>query len=330
MQNRIYNTRAVIEAGLISALVVVIMLLNVYVPIFSTLGTFILPVPITVLYIRHNHKVTIGAVVVSAILIGMLYNPLSALTSSILFGATGVTLGYCIKSNKKVSTTIVLLAAVLAMAITINFTIYANFIDKTGVIGFINRNIKLMQESFSMSKEIYSKMGVSSEQFAPIEKSFELITTDFILKLIPAFLVIGSFTLAYINYFITKSILKRLKYNVREGNSFSTIYINTRIGTIVVLFLIVGLLLGKRNIAAGEYITNSSQVIFQLMLLLDGASLAIYYLRNRFNMSKAVILLILIFTVSSQISMIYVYAGLADMLFDFRKLDPYRRKPIEE
>ena len=60
MQNRIYNTKAVIEAGLISALIVVIMLINVYVPIFSIFGMFILPVPVTVLYIRHNYKVTLG------------------------------------------------------------------------------------------------------------------------------------------------------------------------------------------------------------------------------------------------------------------------------
>lgn len=330
MKDRIYNTRAMVEAGLISALVVIIMLLNVYVPIFSTLGTFILPIPITVLYIRHNYKVAISSVIVSAILIGMVYNPLSALTASILFGATGITLGYCIKSEKEAGTTIMLLAAVLVAAMSINFTIYANFIDKTGIVGFINRNIIMMQESLDMTKEIYGKMGVTEEQLAPIEKTFEVFTTDFVLKLIPAILVIVSFTSAYFNYSITRAILKRLKYNVKEGRPFSKIHINTRIGTIVVLFLIVGILLNKRDIPIGGYITNSAQVVFQLMLLLDGASLAVHYLRNRFNMSKVVTALILIFTISSQISMIYVYIGLADMLFDFRKLDPYRRKPIEE
>lgn len=330
MQNRIYNTRAVIEAGLISALIVIIMLLNVYVPIFSTLGTFILPVPITILYIRHNYKVTLGAVVVSAILIAMFYNPLSALTASILFGATGITLGYCIKHDKEVSTTILFLAVASGIAVSINFIIYANLIDKTGIVGLINTNLKVMHESIEMSKELYGKMGVTNEQFAPIEKSFEVFTTNFILRLIPAMLLMVSFTSAYLNYIITKSILKKLRYSMKEVKPFNELYINTRIGTLIVLFLIVGLILNKSKISAGEYITNSSLVILQLTVLLDGLALAAYYLKNKFNMSKAVTVLILIFTATSQFSMIYLYAGFADMLFDFRKLDPYRRKPIKE
>lgn len=330
MQSRIYNTKAVIEAGLISALIVIIMLLNVYVPIFSTFGTFILPVPVTVLYIRHNYKVTLGAVIVSAILIAMLYNPLSALTASILFGATGITLGYCIKNDKEVGTTILFLAITSAVAVSINFIIYANLIDKTGIIGFIDRNLKIMHESIEMSKDLYGKMGITTEQFAPIEKSFEVFTPNFILRLMPAMLVMMSFTSAYLNYIVTKAILKKLRYSMKEVKPFNQLYINTRIGTLVVVCLIVGLLLNKNKISLGEYITNSSQVILQLIVLLDGLALAAYYLKNKFNMSKIVIALILIFTANSQLAMVYLYAGFADMVFDFRKLDPYRRKPIKE
>lgn len=325
MQNRIYNTKAVIEAGLISALIVIIMLLNVYVPIFSLFGVFILPVPVTVLYIRHNYKVTLGSVVVSAILIAMLYDPISALTSSILFGATGMTLGYCVKHDKKFSTTILLLAMASAIAVIINFTVFSSFVNKDGIVGLVNQNIKVLNESLNMSKDLYSKMGVPNEQFAQIEKSFSIFTTDFILKLIPAILVIMSFGSAYFNYVITRSILKKLRYDIEEVKPFNEIYINTRIGTIVVLVLIIGILLNKNKIVIGEYISNSSQIILQLIFVLDGLAVASYYLKNKFNMSKIVTILILIFTATSQLSIIYMYLGFADMIVDFRKLDPYRR-----
>lgn len=325
MQHRIHNTKAIIEAGLISAIIVVIMLINVYVPIFSMLGTFILPIPVTVLYIRQNYKITLGAVVVSAILIAMFYDPISALTSSILFGSTGITLGYCVKHDKKFSTTILFLAIASALAIIVNFVVFSSLVNKEGIVGIINENIKVLNESLSMSKDLYAKMGVPAEQFAQIEKSFSMFTTDFILKLIPAMLVIMSFGSAYFNYVITRSILKKLRYDMKEVKPFSEIYINTRIGTVVVLFLIIGILLNKNKIAVGEYITNSSQVILQLILVLDGLAIVCYYLKNKFNMSKTFIVLILIFTATSPISVIYMYLGFIDMIIDFRKLDPYRR-----
>lgn len=325
MQNRTYNTKAVIEAGLISALIVIIMLLNVYMPIFLVFGTFILPVPVTVLYIRQNYKITLGAVLVSAILIAMLYDPISALTSSILFGSTGITLGYCVKHDKKFSTTILLLAIASAISVIINFVVFSSLVNKEGVIGLVNQNIKMLNESLNMSKDLYGKMGVPSEQFAQIEKSFSIFTTDFILKLMPAALVIMSFSSAYFNYIITKSILKKLRYNIKDVKPFNEIYINTRVGTIVVLSLIVGILLSKNKITIGEYITSSSQIILQLIFVLDGLAVAWYYLKNKFNMSKMIIVLILIFTATSQISIIYMYLGFIDMIVDFRKLDPYRR-----
>lgn len=329
MHNRIYNTKAVVEAGLITALIVVIMLITVYVPIFSMFGMLILPIPVTVLYIRHNYKVTLGSIVISAILIAMLYSPISALTSSVLFGITGVTFGYCIKNDKKVSTTILLLALASAIAIIINFSIYINLLDKRGMAGFINDNISIMKESFNLSKELYGKMGVSSEQFAQLEKSLEIFNPDFILKLIPAIVIVMSFFSAYVSYFFTSLILKKLRYNMRPVVPFSKIYINTRIGTLVGVILLIGLLLGKSKIQGSEYIVSSAGYLLQIMFVIDGASVAVHYLRNRFNMSKPVTTLILFFTVFSQISVIYVYIGLADMLFDFRKLDPYRRPRTE-
>ena len=254
----------------------------------------------------------------------MVYDPISALTASILFGATGITLGYCIKHEKKFSKTILFLAIASAVAIIINFTILSTLVDKGGIVALVNQNIKMLHESLNMSKDLYSKMGVSSEQFAPIEKIFHF-TVDFVLKLIPAILVIMSFGSAYFNYVITRSILKKLRYDIEEVKPFNEIYINTRIGTIVVLCLIVGILLTKNKIAIGEYITNSSGTILQLIFLLDGLAVATYYLRNRFNISKMFTVLILVFTATSQISIIYMYLGFIDMIIDFRKLDPYRR-----
>lgn len=326
MHKENFNTKSMVEAGLISSLIVVIMLMTVYVPLFSLLGTFILPIPVTVLYLRHNGKVTLGAVVVSAILIAMLYSPISALTSSILFGATGITLGYCIKNKKKVWITLVMLAVVSALCSVIDFSIYVTFISKDGFTGFVNQNLQIMKESIDTA----SKMGMSQAQLEQIKKSYEIFTPEFILELLPTMLLIAGSTSAYINYIVARSILKRFKYEIEPVPPFSTLYINNRVGTVILIIVIVGTLMDRGNMLGGKYVLVSSQLILQMVLLIQGIAVASYYLRNKLKMSKLFTLLIILLTASTAaLSMIYISVGLMDMIFDFRKLDPFRRKKAQ-
>lgn len=324
MQNRSYNTHAIVEAGLIIAIIVVIMLISVYVPIFSMVGVFVLPIPVTILYIRQNWKITLTAVFVSGVIIAMTYDPISALTATMIFGSSGMTLGYCINHKIKFSFTIIFLAVVSAAVTLLDLVIYVNLIEKKGIIGFINENLKLFNGSIDTVNSMYLKMGVNQAQIAQLKQSLAIFTPDFIFKLFPAMLILISFFSAYINYVITKSILKKLRYEMEDEVSFIEIYINNRIGTFLVVLVIIGLLLNRYNIPLGGYVLNSSTIVLQVALLMDGVSLATYYLRIRFRVSKAFTAILIIIVVFSQASNLLVMAGLIDMVMDFRKLDPFR------
>ena len=324
MQNRSYNTHAIVEAGLIIAIIVVIMLISVYVPIFSMVGVFILPIPVTILYIRQNWKITLTSVFVSGVIIAMTYDPISALTATMIFGSSGMALGYCINHKLKFSFTITLLAIVSAAVTLLDLLVYVNLINKTGITGFINENLKVINGSMDTINNMYLKMGVSQAQIAQLKQTFAIFTPDFIFKLIPAMLIVASIFSAYTNYIITRSILKKLRYEMQEEVSFTKIYINNRIGTFLVVLVIIGLLLNRYNIPLGGYVLNSSTIVLQMALLTDGVSLATYYLRNRFKVPKAFTAILIIIIVFSQASNMLVIAGLIDMVMDFRKLDPFR------
>lgn len=329
MHNRVYNTRAMVEAGLLAIFVVIIKLLNTYIPFFELIGFFILPIPITVLYIRHNYKVAVGSIITSAILMLMIFNPLTALASSITIVFSGMTLGYCVKHDKKASTTILFLSIAFIIVLIINVSIYSTLIDKGGIVSLIDKSIKMMNETFAMAKETYAKIGMSKEQIAAMEEMYKNINTDSILKIMPFSVIMISLSLSYLNYTIARNILKRLNYKMREIKPFSQLYINTRIGTLVGLTFILGLLIERSNIPSKEYIAIFPQSIFQLTIMLNGLALATYYLRRKYNLSRAVTALILIFTATSQLYIVYIYAGLIDIVFDFRKLDPYKRPRTE-
>jgi uncharacterized protein YybS (DUF2232 family) len=320
MQKSTYDTKALIEGSLTTAITVVMMLINVYVPVFSIFANFILPIPITLLYIKQNYKVTLISVIASGILMSIFYNPIFALSLIILTGLTGMTLGYCIKNKMKFSTTMVFLSIAMAVGIIFYFTVYIMFISKGGIYGFVNKIVEDFKQSMDLSKNMYEKAGVSSNQLSSMESMLKIFTPEYIMKLIPAVIIIMSFTLSYLNYIITRSILKKLKYQMNESKPLGQWYMNTRVGTLVGLILVIGILFNRRNMAAGQYLVASSKIILELIFFIDGIALLTYYLLKKF-----IIAVIIILTALSSLSLFYVLAGFIDMIFDFRKLDPYRK-----
>ncbi|MEW9097161.1 MAG: YybS family protein [Clostridiaceae bacterium] len=324
MQNRMYNTKGTVEAGVITGLLVILALMNIYLPIFSIVGRFILPIPVVVLLLRHNLKVTITSVVASGILVGFIYNPLSGLTSAIMFGMAGISLGYCIKKDKDPSFSIFALAISSLIGTIIDFVVYISLISKTTVVGLIDEMVKIMHDSFQSVLNMYSQMGISEEQLKPLIDSFKLLNTDFIIKMLPGLLIMSSIIFAYFTYNITRGILRRLNYDIKEMPKFTHIHVNIKVATIVAIGLLTGIILVRQNIKIGEYILNSSQLILQYIFLFNGLSVAIYYLRIKYKLSKTMTLLIIMFTLFSPLGMVYVMLGISDIIIDFRKIDKNR------
>ncbi|HEY5576422.1 MAG TPA: DUF2232 domain-containing protein [Clostridiaceae bacterium] len=327
MHKQNFSTRAMVEAGLTSTIMVAVFLLTVNLPMFSGLSLFILPIPVAILCVRHNYSAAAGAVFVSAVLIGMLYSPVSAVTSSAIFGGTGLTLGYCIKTGKEVWTTIAMLAAAAAAALLIDMAIVIAVVYNTGFTEFVNQNLQIIKESMQKYYEYYKQSGASESQLQQFQQSMEIFTVDYILQMLPVSLAACAFGFAFICYSATRSIMKRLQYEIKPIPPASEIYINNRVGTFILIFAVIGALMSKYGVAGGRNIAGSSMLMAQMVFTFDGATLAAYYLRRRFKMSKVITFLVILLTVSSSaFILVYVVMGLTDMIIDFRKLDPFRRK----
>jgi uncharacterized protein YybS (DUF2232 family) len=327
MHKQNFSTKAMVEAGLTSTIMVAVFLLTVNLPMFSGLSLFILPIPVAVLCVRHNYSAAAGAVFVSAVLIGMLYSPVSAITSSAIFGGTGLTLGYCIKTGKEVWATIAMLAAAAAAAILIDMAVVITVVYNTGFTEFVNQNLQVIKESMQQYYDYYKQSGASESQLQQLQQAMEIFTVDYILQMLPVSLAACAFGFAFICYSATRSIMKKLRYEIKPIPPVSEIYINNRVGTLILIFAVIGALMSKNGVAGGQNIAGSSMLLAQLVFTVDGVTLAAYYLRRRFNMTKMITFFVILLTVSSPaFSLAYVVMGLTDMIFDFRKLDPFRRK----
>ncbi|MBL4937480.1 YybS family protein [Clostridium sp. YIM B02515] len=329
MENRTNSTKSTVEAGLISAIIVVLMLITGYVPMIAFLGTLILPIPVAILYLRHNFKVTLTAIIVSTIITAMLFNPIQAALSALSFGFTGLVFGYSIRKNKSINFTLIILTLASLLAIVINFLITILIIQKTSITGFftttVNQFNDMMKETIPMVKELYVKAGMTEEQINQSLSVFNMLTPQYILNFLAAALIMQSIVSSFVNYAVSRAVLRRFGYNLKKFTPFTEFYINSFIGALIVMPVPLGVLLSAKNIPIGKPILVSGQVIMQFAFLLVGISVVSYYLKNRFKLTNAIITIIVIFlALNPMFGTILVYLGLIDMLFDFRKINPNR------
>lgn len=329
MENRKYNTKSIVEAGLISAVIIILMLITGYVPMVSFMGTLILPVPVALLYIRHNLKVTLTAIVVSAIITAALFNPIQALLSAISFGLTGLTLGYSVRKNKSSTYILILMGLTSLIATVLTTVLTIVIIQKSGVTQFIIKSVNdacdTFKQSFEMAKSFYSKAGMTSEQLALLDQFTNMINPDLLFNAIAAGLILQAASSAFLNYIVSKAILRRLGYTLQRIRPFTEFYINSFIGALVVLPVPLGIFLQAKGIPVGKPLLVSGEIIMQVVFAVIGISVAVYFLKRRFNLPNAFIILIVIFTAFNQLfTLAYMFIGLADMLFDFRKINPNR------
>lgn len=324
MKDQKYATKSTVEAGIMTCIILILMLINIYMPIFSYVLKFVLPIPVTLLYLRHNLKVAFTALAASGILISLINNPLSGLTSAIMFGLAGIALGYSIKKELSVPTTIMLLTLASLIGSVIDFAVYITLISGTSVTKFISEIIRTLNESMNMSVSFYEKMGMPAEQIKMFKSMISIFTVDYMMKLIPSALIISSVIFAFLSYIITRLILRKLGYTIKEMPKFSKMYVDIRFVTILAIIMLIGIILIRLKITVGEYISISSELILLYAFLFDGIALGTYYLSNKLNLSKGVIVAIIIFTAVSQLAIVYIILGVIDIIADFRKLDPNR------
>ena len=333
MENKKYSTKAIVEASLIAVIISVIMIITGYLPIVSFIGILILPIPVAILYIRHNRKITITAIFLSIILTSLVYNPIMAIYSAITYSIIGIALGYCVKENKKSSITLLFLGISSAISNILTIAFSMLFIEKVSFMNFISKNLEFfkqtMKVSFDGAKKLYLQAGITPEQLQLLEKNYEMINkmdVTIVLVVIPASILIISFISAYLNYIVSRAILEKLNYKMDKVLPFSRVYVSNILGAILIGIVCIGIILSSKKIAGGDFILNSSQLLVQLVFMINGLAAATYFLRVKKNLSKPVVALILVLTSLSRLGSIYFSIGLMEMAFDFRKLDPYRIK----
>lgn len=331
MQNRIYNTKAIVETAIMSALLVMFMVMGEYIPFVSAVGIFFLPIPITLIYIRYNYKYSLAATLIGFIMGIFLITLISSAVVTISSGLVGFTLGYCIKNKVKYSKTILFVGIAFLISTIIQFQIYALFTNEGGIVSSIDKMVVVLKQYVNESKLQYARSGMDKATIDKLTSSFDVVNKENILKSIAAGFIVISLIFSYLNYNITRSILKKIKIEMDEPIAISKIYFNNLFSAFLIIFLCIGILLKNKNIVIGDYISSTSLILFQYIFVIQGISVVTYYLKNKFKLKNSGITVIIVITVMSPLYLLYLYGGIGDMILDFRKIDTSRhRRNLEE
>ncbi|AYO32098.1 DUF2232 domain-containing protein [Biomaibacter acetigenes] len=309
------NTRSMVEGAMLSAITIIISIIALYVPVLGIFASLIWPVPIVILGIRHGLRTSILSTAVAGIAVAMFQGPAQAFNVVLGFGLLGVVMGWAIR--RKYSPYKVLFigsaASLVSEVALIVMTIY--------IMGFnpMKMELSAMKDSIALVGNMYKNMGVSPETVKQIVDSYGKLL-DFFTLAIPALLVMSSVVSAFLNYQVTKLILSRLGQKLEDFTPFWL----WKLPDYTVFFFLLGVLMNLLEYywPAGvlKSIGINLQLIFGFSFLIEGLSLVTYYM-GRFNLAKILrVLFIFLVFFNPLISQIVLWAGLFDILFNFRHI----------
>lgn len=316
------DTKALVESSILTAIAVVLILMCLYVPAFFLVGLFIWPIPITFIYVRSGMKYSAMSLVVTYVITAMTFDPVTAIGLVSVYGLLGLVLGYCITSKKGVAQSILIMGIAAFVSTMAVFKIFVLISGQD----IISQGINSVTQSYSATRGVYLKMGVSK---ASVDKMMASLPKAETLKsILPAGFIIYSVVVAFLCYIFTQIIFKRFKYNIPEIKPLSEWYLPAKVSFGIILIFGVSALMMATGFKNGQNYYINANLIFINSFGVIGIAFISSFLKKR-KINKAIRIIAIIFCILPPIGTFIYFVGIFDYMVDYRKLDATRRRPIE-
>lgn len=197
-------------AGCFAAIMLVFALLSTYVPIFSFIGYFIMPIPMVIIFMKYGLRQTLLLGVTVGFLMGLFIDPVTALVQFLSFGAVGLALGagfrYEWSAVRLLGTVTAALVAVFVVIALLSYVVL-------DVNVFTQMNDFFTQFMDSMMAQ-YQQQGMSDVKLAETRAQLNQVR-EVLPSLLPMFLCLGTAIIAYANIKISQVILRRLGFSLK-------------------------------------------------------------------------------------------------------------------
>ena len=322
------NTKGLVESALSAAIISLIIILSGYFPFFFIISMIIIPIIISIVYYKNDSKYALTCICISILITFMTLDLVNSVLMGIYYGITGMTLGYCLRKGFSSYKTLILSVASVCIGLMISFTIFSIFIvGKNPLESVMNQATQisdLMNLSMDKMFELYKSMGVNEAQISVMEEFKSIITPEYVLMMFPSTIIFSSFIQGYISLAILRKLIKRILNYSLEPLKFEEFYVSNLVGAFLIALICIALILFGRGVSWAVIVYNSILMITILILNLNGVAAVKYFLVKKMMLSNVASILVILLTFITGLFVIFGIIGFAEMLLDFRKLDPHR------
>ncbi len=314
------TVQALTEGAIMAGLTIILILIG-NLPFIGAFALLFCSIPITIITVRQGKFAGGLTSVLAALLVGLLFGPLTAIAAGLQYILLGWVMGFMFHQRKSAIKTI------HASVITAAFAAIALLFINLGLMGFSPETIAAYLESYQKEMlQMYETTGMTAmlaqQGMTQVQIDNMLVQViNLAIRIMPAMMVVSHGAMAIITYFITTSILKRLKIRIPRVHGFQNWILP---GSFVWLLIAVWALW-----LAGDYINISWMNIVVLnlllicaaLLLLDGLALSMSLFKfKEMSMGMKVFAVFSVMFFFTGFIAAFILTGLADLLFDFRKL----------
>lgn len=206
------KTSAMVEAGIMAAVAIVMALISMYIPVIGAFVNFVWPLPIIICGTRHGLKWSVMTLIVASVIIAMIISPMHAFFLAAIFGLLGLILGECMRRHLPPMRLMFYgtIGAVLALVINIALSFMVLGINP------IEMMFSSFHESLTQLAAYYRENGMSEADIkTAVDGYAEMLRMMRIIM--PGAFLLSAPVLAFVNYIAAKKILTKL------GESFESL-----------------------------------------------------------------------------------------------------------
>lgn len=314
------ETKALVESAIFAGVTALIGIVYYYMPFLGMLG-MVWPVPVIIVGYRNGLKASILSALSAGLIVSLITQPLVGVGLLAGFGLPGVLMGYMIK--KRGNPYVVVFLCGLALSITLVgeflISLKASGINVANFFATIDTTFK---QQIEVALNIYRQFGVAENNLQYMGDYFNQVI-EMTKLIIPSSLVISGLVFSFIDYKLTRLILKRIGHVIPDIENFSKWSLQKPHSHILLVLLVLTGVVPYFKLPYLNTAALNVSTILMLIYLVIGVSVLVHYARvygDRQGIPKAlrttiVVLMVLVF-------MQYIaLVGILDSVLNLRKLN---------
>jgi len=314
------ETKALVESAVFAGVTALLGILYYYMQYLGIIA-MVWPVPVIIVGYRNGLKASILSALSAGLIVSMVTQPLVGVGLLAGFGLPGILMGYMIK--KRVNPYV----AVFLCGLVLSFTMVGEFLislkaSGIGIANFFASIDTTFKQSMEAALKMYSSLGIAEKD---LQHSMDILSQSMkMVKLtFPSGLVISGMMFSFIDYKLTRLILKRIGYVIPDIEKFSKWRLKGTYSFVLLGLMILVTAVSYFKISFLTTVALNIYTVLMLVFFTMGISVLVYYARvygDRNSIPKALRTIIVVFLVFIFLQFI-VLVGILDLVLNFRKLE---------